>query len=145
VRDLVHAWRGLVRKPVFFAGALLTMAVGIGVNVAIFTLVNGIALRPMPFGDRTDRLATIHVAHRLNVDEPGWGDTEISYKDLLDFRAASSVEGIGGYMTRSFVLSGDGSGAERIRGGSVTPDLFPLMGVEPAIGRHFRIDDAAAP
>jgi putative ABC transport system permease protein len=134
-----------MHKPMFFAGALLTMAVGIGVNVAIFTLVNGIALRPMPFGDRTDRLATIHVAHRLNVDEPGWGDTEISYKDLLDFREVSSVEGIGGYLTRSFVLSGDGSGAERVRGGSVTPDLFPLMGIEPAIGRQFRIDDAAAP
>ena len=145
VRDLVHAWRGLMHKPMFFAGALLTMAVGIGVNVAIFTLVNGIALRPMPFGDRTDRLATIHVAHRLNVDEPGWGDTEISYKDLLDFRQVSSVEGIGGYLTRSFVLSGDGSGAERVRGGSVTPDLFPLMGIEPSMGRQFRLEDAAAP
>ena len=41
----------------------------------------------MPFGDRTDRLVTIHIAHRLNVDEPGWGDTEISYPDFLDFRA----------------------------------------------------------
>ncbi len=145
VRDLVYAWRGLMHKPAFFVGALLTMALGIGVNVAIFTLVNGIALRPMPFGDRTDRLATIHVAHRLNVDEPGWGDTEISYQDLLDFRRVSSVEGIGGYLTRSFVLSGDGSGAERVRGGSVTPDLFPLLGIEPSMGRQFRIEDAAAP
>ena len=145
VRDLIHAWRGLTQKPMFLIGALATMAVGIGVNVAIFTLVNGIALRPMPFGDRTDRLATIHVAHRLNVDEPGWGDTEISYKDLLDFRTVSSVEGIGAYLTRSFVLSGDGSGAERIRGGSVTPDLFPLLGIEPAIGRQFRMEEAASP
>ena len=145
VRDLLQAWRGLTQKPAFFVGALLTMAVGIGVTVAIFTLVNGIALRPMPFGDRTDRLATIHVAHRLNVDEPGWGDTEISYQDLLDFRSASTVEGIGGYLTRNFVLSGDGSGAERVRGGSVTPDLFPLLGIEPSLGRQFRFDDAAAP
>ncbi len=100
----------------------------------------------MPFGDRTDRLATIHVAHRLNVDEPGWGDTEISYHDLLDFRGASSVEGIGGYLTRSFLLSGDGAGAERVRGGSVTPDLFPLLGIEPdRSGRQFRLDEAAAP
>ena len=93
VRDLLHAWRSLTQKPGFFIGAFLTMAVGIGVNIAIFTLVNSIALRPMPFGDRTDRLATIHIAHRLNVDQPGWGDTEVSYKDLLDFRGASSVEG----------------------------------------------------
>jgi predicted permease len=144
-RDLVHAWRGLMHKPMFFAGGLLTMAVGIGINVAIFTLVNGIALRPMPFGDRTDRLATIHVAHRLNVDEPGWGDTEISYPDLLDFRNASSVDGIGGYLARSFVLNGDGAVAERVRGGSVTPDLFPLMGLEPSIGRQFRVEDASPP
>jgi putative ABC transport system permease protein len=145
IRDLIHAWRGLTQKPMFFAGALATMALGIGVNVAIFTLVNGIALRPMPFGDRTDRLATIHIAHRLNVDEPGWGDTEVSYQDLLDFRSGSSVEGIGAYLTRSFVLSGDGSGAERVRGGSVTPDLFPLLGIEPVIGRQFRMEDATSP
>src|SRR5688572_30906259 len=127
-RDLIHAWRGLTQKPGFFIGALLTVAIGISANVAIFSLVNATSLRPMPFGDRTDRLATIHVAHRLNVDEPGWGDTEISYKDLLDFRNASAVEGIGGYLTRNFVLSRDGSDAERVRGGSVTPDLFPLLG-----------------
>ena len=133
--DLLHAWRGLTQKPAFFIGALVTVALGICVNVAIFSLVNGIALRPMPFGDRTDRLATIHVAHRLNVDEPGWGDTEISYADFLDFRRAAAVEGIGGYLTRSFLLSGGDLAAERVRGGSVTPDLFPLLGVEPALGR----------
>ncbi|HWI16869.1 MAG TPA: ABC transporter permease [Vicinamibacterales bacterium] len=144
VRDLVHAWRGLTQKPGFFVGALMTVAIGICANVAIFSLVNGILLRPMPFGDRTDRLATIHVSHRLNVDEPGWGDTEISYPDLLDFRRAESVEGIGAYLSRSFVLSGD-SGAERIRGGSVTPDLFPLIGVTPVLGRQFTAEEAAPP
>jgi predicted permease len=148
-RDLIHAWRGLKQKPGFFAGALVTVAFGISANVAIFSLVNAISIRPMPFGDRTDRLATIHVAHRLNVDEPGWGDTEISYADFLDFRRASTVEGIGGYLSRSsLLLSGDtggGSGAERVRGGSVTPDLFPLLGIEPILGRQFTMADASAP
>src|SRR5688500_7270655 len=145
LRDLLHAWRGLAQKPGFFAGALMTVAIGIGANVAIFSLVNALSLRPMPFGDRTDRLATIHVAHRLNVDEPGWGDTEISYPDFLDFRRASTVEGIAGYMTRSFLLSGgEAAGAERIRGGSVTPELFPLLGIEPALGRQFRAEEAAS-
>jgi putative ABC transport system permease protein len=145
VRDLLHAWRALSQKPVFFAGALLTVALGIGANVAIFSLVNAISLRPMPFGDHTDRLATIHVSHRLNVDEPGWGDTEISYRDLLDFRAATSVEGIGAYLARNFVLSGDAAAAERVRGGSVTPDLFPLLNIAPILGRQFRDQDAAPP
>ncbi len=145
LRDLLHAGRGLTQKPGFFAGAVLTVAIGIGANVAIFSLVNAISLRPMPFGDRTDRLATIHVAHRLNVDEPGWGDTEISYADFLDFRKATTIEGIGGYLTRSFLLSGDAYGAERIRGGSLTPDLLPLLGIEPIMGRQFTMEEAAAP
>ena len=104
LRDLLHAWRGLRQKPGFFIAALLTLAIGIGANVTIFSLVNGLSLRPMPFGDRTDRLVTIHPTHRFNVDEPGWGDAEISYADFLDFRRASSVEGIGGYLLRNFVL-----------------------------------------
>ena len=145
LRDLLHAWRGLMQRPGFFAGALMTVAIGIGANVAIFSLVNAISLRPMPFGNRTDRLATIHVAHRLNVDEPGWGDTEISYADFKDFRTASTVEGIGGYLTRAYLLSGGGASAERVRGGSVTPDLFPMLGIEPIMGRHFRIEEAASP
>src|SRR5687767_15573221 len=96
VRDLLHAWRGLTHKPGFLIAVLLTVAVGIGANVTIFSLVNAIALRPMPFGDRTERLVTINPTHRLlPLREPGWGHSEISYRDLLDFRAASSVDGIG--------------------------------------------------
>ena len=145
LRDLVHVWRGLIKRPGFFVASLLTLTVGIGANVTMFSLINGMALRPMPFGDRSDRLVTLHPAHRLSVREPGWGHSEISYLDLIDFRAAAAVDGIGGYLSRSFVLSGEVSSAERIRGGSVTPDLFPLLGVEPIIGRHFRAEEAAPP
>ena len=93
IRDLLHAWRGLTDRPGFFIALLLTLAIGIGANVTIFSLVNAIALRPMPFGDRTDRLVTINPTHRLLPGEPGWGHSEISYRDLLDFRTAASVEG----------------------------------------------------
>jgi putative ABC transport system permease protein len=144
-RDLLYAWRGLTKRPAFFVAALLTLTIGIGANVTIFSLINAVALRPMPFGDRSERLLTIHPAHRLVQREPGWGHSEISFQDLEDFRRAAAVDGIGAYFTRSFVLSGDGTGAERVRGGSVTPDLFPLLGVEPFLGRHFRADDAAQP
>jgi putative ABC transport system permease protein len=145
LRDLVYVWRGLMKRPSFFVAALLTLTVGIGATVTMFSLINAMALRPMPFGDRSDRLVTLHPAHRLSVREPGWGHSEISYRDLIDFRAATAVEGIGAYLSRSYVLSGDSAGAERIRGGSVTTDLFPLLGVEPIIGRHFRADEAAPP
>jgi putative ABC transport system permease protein len=145
LRDLFHAWRGLSQKPGFLIASLLTLAIGIGANVTIFSLVNGLSLRPMPFGDRTNRLVTIHPIFRAEVSEPDWGDAEISYQDLLDFRHATSVEGVSGYFLRNFVLSGDGSGAERVLGGSITPDLFPMLGIEPFMGRQFRADEAAAP
>jgi putative ABC transport system permease protein len=145
VRDLFHAWRGLKQQPGFLFAALLTLAIGIGANVTIFSLVNGLSLRPMPFGDRTDRLVTIHPTHRFNAEQPGWGDAEISYQDFLDFRSAGSVEGIAAYLLRNFVLSGDASSAERVIGGSVSPNLFPMLGIEPMMGRQFREDEAAAP
>lgn len=143
--DLRHAWRVLTQKPGFFVAALVTLAVGIGANITIFSLVNGISLRPMPFGDRTDRLITVHPTGRFSTDEPSWGEAEISYPDLLDFRTASTVEGMAGYVFRNFVLSADVASAERVQGGSVTPDLFPLLGVEPMLGRQFRPEEAAAP
>jgi len=121
LRDLLHAWRGLRQKPGFLVGSLLTLAIGIGANVTIFSFVNGLSLRPMPFGDRTDRLVTMHPTNRFEHSDPDWGDAEISYADFLDFRTSSSVDGMAAYFLRNFVLSGDTSSAERVIGGSVTP------------------------
>lgn len=143
--DLLHAWRVLKQKPGFLAATLVTLAVGIGANITIFSLVNGISLRPMPFGDRTDRLITVHPTGRFLTDEPSWGEAEISYPDLLDFRTATSIDVMAGYVFRNFVLSGDITSAERVQGGSVTPDLFPMLGIEPILGRQFLSEEAAAP
>jgi putative ABC transport system permease protein len=146
LRDLLHAWRGLRQKPGFLIAALLTLTIGIGANITIFSIVNGLSLRPMPFGERTNRLVTLHPTHPTQPQqEPSWGESEISLPDMIDFRSASSVEGIGGYLFRNFVLSGDVSSAERVQGGSVTPDLFPILGVDPIMGRHFLPEEAAAP
>ena len=80
MRDLLHAWRGLTGNgPDFFIALLLTLAIGIGANVTIFSLVNGIVLRPMPFGDRTDRLVTMHPTHRLISARARMGP----YRDLV--------------------------------------------------------------
>ena len=145
LRDLLHAWRGLKQKPGFLVACLLTLALGIGANVTIFSLVNGLSLRPMPFGDKTDRLVTIHPTNKFELSKPGWGHAEISYQDFMDFRAANGAEGMAAYFLRNFVLSGDGSGAERVIGGSVSPNLFPLIGIEPIMGRQFREEEAAPP
>ena len=145
LRDLVHAWRGLCRSPLFLTAALATIALGIGANVTMFSIFNGISLRPMPFGDRTERLITVHPKSRILIEKPGWGDAGISFPDLVDYRGAKSLGGLGAYLLRSFVLSGDASSAERVTGGSVTPNLFPLLGIEPFLGRHFLAEEAAAP
>src|SRR5262245_26643697 len=100
LRDLIHAWRGLKQKPAFLAASLLTLALGIGANVTIFSLVNGLSLRPMPFGDKTDRLVTLHPTNKFELSDPGWGDAEVSYKDFLDFRTASGAEGMAAYLLR---------------------------------------------
>jgi putative ABC transport system permease protein len=145
LRDLFHAWRGLKQQPGFLVASLLTLAIGIGANVTIFSLVNGLSLRPMPFGEKTDRLVTIHPTNKFELDKPGWGEAEISYKDFLDFRAANGAEGMAAYLLRNFVLSGDQASPERVLGGSISPNLFPLLGIEPMMGRQFREDEAAAP
>ena len=145
-RDLLHAWRGIRQQPGFLTAALLTIAIGIGANITIFSLVNGLSLRPMPFGERTDRLVTLHPTHPTQPQEsPSWGESEISFKDMLDFRTATAVDGIGAYLFRNFVLSGDAASAERVQGGSVTPELFTLLGIEPIMGRHFLPEEAASP
>src|SRR5262245_31033413 len=145
LRDLLHAWRGLKQKPGFLVASLLTLALGIGANVTIFSFVNGLSLRPMPFGDRTDRLVTLHPTHRLDVIDPDWGDAEISYPDFLDFRRSPSVDGMAAYFLRNFVLSGDAVSAERVLGGSVSPELFPMLGIDPMMGRQFLPEEAAPP
>jgi predicted permease len=145
LRDLSLALRGLRQQPLFASAALVTLAIGIGANVTVFSIVNAMLLRPLPFGDRSDRVVTLHATHRLLPRDFSFGDTEISYRDLLDFREAAAFDGLGGYLTRNFTLSGDAASAERVVGGSVTPDLLPLLGIEPMLGRHFLPDEAAAP
>ena len=145
LRDLFHAWRGLKQKPGFLVASLLTLAIGIGANVTIFSLVNGLSLRPMPFGDRTDRLVTIHPTHRFELSEPGWGDAESRMPTCSTSGRPRRSKASRRYLLRNFVLSGDESSAERVLGGSVSPDLFPMLGIEPFMGRQFRPEEAAAP
>ncbi|MBA3269294.1 MAG: ABC transporter permease [Acidobacteria bacterium] len=142
-QDVSQAVRGLRRRPGFLIAALLTLAVGIGANVTVFSLVNALLLRPLPFGDRSDRVVTLHSTHRLQAED--WDDSELSYRDLMDVRARTQLlEGVGGFVSRNFTVTTD-SDAERLLGLSVTPDLFPTLGVEPILGRNFTEDEGAAP
>ena len=100
--------------PGFLLAALLTLAVGIGANVTVFSLVNALLLRPLPFGDRSDRVVTLHSTHRLQAED--WDDSELSYPDLLDLREqAASFEGLGGFLARNFTVTTE-TDAERLLG-----------------------------
>jgi putative ABC transport system permease protein len=139
--DIRLASRSLRRQPGFLAIAVVTLGIAIGANIAVFSLVNATMLRPLPFGDRSDRVVSVHAYHPSHAED--WHDARLSYFDLQDLRAAASIEDAGGFVERNFTLqAGD---AERILGGSVTPNLFPLLGVEPILGRQFRDEEAAAP
>lgn len=144
ILDTRQAVRTLATQPGFHAAAILTLAIGIGANVTIFSIVNALLLRPLPFGERSDRVVTLFSTHSQQPEDWSWGDSEVSYRDLQDLRGAGSLDALGGYLSRNFTLSG-GAAAERVLGGSVTPDLLPLLGIDPMIGRHFRDDEAAPP
>lgn len=135
LNDLRLAARGLAKRPGFTLAALATLALGIGANSAVFSLVNAILLRPLPLGAHGDRLVTLHSTHPAQPED--WEDSPLSFDDLEDVRREStSLEGVAGYVGGSFSVLAGGE-TERIRGGSVTPSLFALLGIQPALGRHF--------
>jgi len=137
--DARHALRGLARRPGFTAAALLTLGLGIGANSTVFSLVNAVLLRPLPLGEHGERVVTLHSTHKTQPED--WEDSTLSYDDLEDVRVASkSLEDVAGYVDRSFTMLAGGE-AERLRGGSVMPNLFPLLGLHPALGRHFREEE----
>ncbi|HXG89441.1 MAG TPA: ABC transporter permease [Vicinamibacterales bacterium] len=142
-QDFSQALRGLRRRPGFVCAALATLTLGIGANVTVFSLVNALLLRPLPFGDRSDRVVTLHSTHRLQAED--WDDSELSYRDLIDLQEQShTLDGVGGFIGRNFTVTTE-TDAERLQGLSVTPALFPLLGVEPTLGRNFTDDEGAAP
>ena len=143
IQDVRIALRSLAKARGFAAAALLTLGLGIGANTVVFSLVNALLLRPLPFGEATDRIVSIHSIHPTQFPE-GWDDADVSYADLKDIaRESVLLEDVAGYMGRGFTLHGEE--AIRIRGGSATPNLFDLLGIEPILGRSFRKEEGALP
>jgi putative ABC transport system permease protein len=134
-QDTLYGLRMLARKPVFTLVAVLSLALGIGLNTAIFTLMNTILLRPLPYPD-ADRLVEIFSVPPAHLDQLNGA----SIPDLFAWKEqARSFEAIGA-LTNSAVDFGaeeNGLPAERIRGELVTPDLLRALGVQPFMGRLF--------
>ncbi len=141
LQDFRYALRSLAHAPGFAAAAVLTLSLGLAANTVVYSIVNALVLRPLPFGDRADRLITIHSTHPTQAHD--WDDSELSYPDLLDLRdRAQSLVGVEGVITRNLSLA-TAEDAQRVMGASITTGLFDLLGVAPAIGRGFTEADGA--
>jgi predicted permease len=136
-RDVRYGLRSLFKQPGFTAIAVITLALGIGANTAIFSVVNAVLLRPLPYSE----------ADRLFVPWGSRGDmknhTVVSYPDFVDWQAqAKTLERVAAYNSSGVLLREGDADPEPIYGAAVSADLFPLLRVTPIIGRPFtRADD----
>jgi len=130
LQDLKYGLRMLAKNPGFTAVAVLTLALGIGANTAIFSVVNGVLLNPLPYPE-PNQLVTLHES------KPNFPYGSISYLNFRDWQKEnhtfSSIAVARGY---GFTLTGAGE-PERVRAEFVSSDFFPLLGVKPLIGRTF--------
>src|SRR5262245_54109122 len=137
MNDLKFAVRQLGKSPGFTCVVVLTLALGIGANAAVFSVVNAVLLRPLPF-DHPQNLVAIGEYDTREKADPGTDINSISYLDYLDLRDQNRVfERIAVYTNQGVSTLTDGNGALHIQGESVSADLFPLLGVQPILGRTF--------
>jgi putative ABC transport system permease protein len=132
MNDLRFALRQLLKNPGFTAVAVLTLALGIGANTAMFSLVNGVLLKPLPYPD-PDRL----VALFENQRDQGQDFVNLTAPGFTDWRSQSTVfEDLAAYQPGGFDLTGTGNPA-RLFGIRASASLFPLLRVQPTLGRGF--------
>ncbi|MEJ2185411.1 MAG: ABC transporter permease [Gemmatimonadota bacterium] len=128
-----HAGRRLARSPLFFVATVATLALGIGANTAIFSVVNAVLLRPLPY-PQPDRL--------VRVWEGTSGHGTVSPPNFVDFRSLTGVfQDAAAHYNTGLTLTGEGN-AEQLTGVAATPSLFPILGAQAEIGRVFQPDEA---
>ncbi|HEV2425072.1 MAG TPA: ABC transporter permease [Terriglobia bacterium] len=138
-QDLRYALRQLWNAPGFAIAAVLTLALGIGANTAVFSVVNAVMLKPLPYA-QPDRLMTVMSMYTRGAPIPN----QLSYPDFFDFRAQShSFEHLITSRDTNLVLTGAGQPIQ-LDGEMVTWDLFPALGVRPELGRGFLQSEEAA-
>jgi putative ABC transport system permease protein len=132
LQDIRYGLRSLWKRPGFTAIAVLTLALGIGANSAIFSVVNAIVLRPLPYRDSQELMAIWGNLHKTGLEE-----IEVSAPELKDFREQSKAFAqVSAYTTQGFNLTGLDA-PERLSGTLVTANMFTTLGVEPQRGRNF--------
>ncbi len=144
LRELRYALRQLRRSPGFTLTAALTLAFGIGATTAIFSIVEGVLLRPLPFLDPSRLVVLADIVEGVNYDGDTPGVTSPGVRIYM--RDTNAFSGLGSYQPSSYELSGVGD-PEQIAGARLTASMFPVLGVSPLMGRAFtqREDDSSVP
>ena len=136
IQDVRHSIRGLRRSPGFALTAIATLAIGIGVNTAVFTVTNAVLLQGFRLIDRNDRI--LYINSQQNGQYSG-----VSYSDFQDWRTeAKSFEGLGAVADLRITLNGEGGFPERYTATRITTNAFRLLGQRPILGRDFVESDA---
>ena len=131
-QDMRYGLRMLGKNPGFTTVAVITLAVGIGANGAIFSVVDAVLLKPLPFSE-PDRLVAVS-GRDLRNGEKG---RALSYPDFADLRAQTqTLESVAAFDQGNFTLTGDGE-PQQIQGGVVSADLLTVLRAAPMIGRSF--------
>jgi putative ABC transport system permease protein len=137
IHQIRYTLRVLRKTPGFTAMAILTVALGVGANTAVFSVVDGVLLRPLPYArpDRLVRVSEVPVAQRASAARYG-----VATASFQHYRLAQSFEGLAGYNRVSLSLTGSGDPVQ-VLGEEVTTNLFALLGASAAIGRVFGPDE----
>jgi putative ABC transport system permease protein len=142
IADLKFGLRQLRKSRGFTLVAVLTLALGIGANTAIFSVINGVLLRPLPFPN-PDQLLVLGGHNTRGSSQAGRLDT-ISFPEFFDLRSRNrSFAQLAAYRDKGFAFSNGGQ-AQNLRGQRVTGNFFEALGIEPALGRSFQLDDEKA-
>ncbi len=135
-KDLQFATRQLIRSPGFTILAVVTLGLGIGANTSMFSLINGIVLKPLPYAN-LDRLERIWRA------TPQFREGNFSSADFLALREAEAAYGeFAGYRMRAASIADPGAPAEFASSAQASVNLFSVLGVHPELGRAFRADES---
>lgn len=136
-QDIRYASRMLWKNPGFTFVAVLALALGIGANTAIFSVVNGVLLRPLPYED-SQQLVAIYGANAGAAAER----MPLSFPDFTDYKnQARTLEHLAAYASSGTSLMSGGDEPERIMGASVSAELFPMLGAKPEFGRVFTTEE----
>ena len=132
-RELAHAVRALRRSPAFTVMAFVTLSLGLGATIAIYTVLESVVLRPLPYRNANELVSVLHPTIVPGSGAGKWGLSSAGY--FLFKKVNHTLSDFGSYTTDQVVVLGDGADAEFVQAGDVTASIFTVLGAKAAYGR----------